>query len=133
MSNTRIQKRRTHQRAAIDIVIGKMECAFTPQDVLDHAQSTCPGLGIATVYRAIRDLTEQGRIRRIVVSGGAPLYERTDVAHHHHFRCESCGEVTALEGGALKEDYRFPSGFKVSSHEVVFSGTCPDCVDSSGS
>lgn len=115
---------------AIASVIEEMDCAFTPQEVLGQAQRTCPQLGIATVYRSIRDLVKEGRVRRVVVVGSAPMYERTDVSHHHHFHCASCGEVTALEGCSLKEDYRLPSGFKASSHEVTFSGTCPTCGDS---
>ena len=123
-------KRQTQQKAAIVAAIEDMDCAFTPPEVLDRAQRACPGLGIATVYRSIRDLLEQGRIQRVVVAGSAPRYERTNVTHHHHFHCESCGAVTPLEGCAVKKTYRLPLGFKASSHEVIFTGTCPICADS---
>lgn len=123
-------KRQTQQRAAIVTVIEGMDCAFTPQEILDHAQCTCPGLGIATVYRSIRDLVENGHVQRVVVAGSAPRYERTNVTHHHHFHCESCGDVTPLEGCSLKKNYRLPSGFQASSHDVIFTGTCPNCTDS---
>jgi len=122
-------RRQTQQRAALVAAVEGQDCAFTPQEVLDHAQRACPGLGIATVYRLIRKLVEEGRIRRMVVEGSSPRYERTDVIHHHHFHCESCGEVTPLEGCSLKKSYRLPAGFKASSHEVVFTGTCPACAD----
>ena len=123
-------KRQTQQRTAIVTVIECMDCTFTPQEVLGRAQRACPGLGIATVYRSIRDLVEQGRVQRVVVASTAPRYERTNVTHHHHFHCESCGEVTPLEGCAVKKTYRLPLGFKASSHEVIFTGTCPTCADS---
>jgi Fur family ferric uptake transcriptional regulator len=123
-------KRQTRQRAAIVTAIEKMDCAFTPQEILCRAQRACPGLGIATVYRSIRDLVANGHVRQVVVAGGAPRYERTDVRHHHHFHCESCGEVTPLEGCSLKKNYRLPSGFKASSHDITFTGTCPTCTDS---
>jgi len=123
-------KRQTQQRTAIVTAIEGMGCAFTPPELLGHAQRACPGLGIATVYRALRDLVEEGRVHRVVVAGSAPRYERTNVAHHHHFHCESCGEVTPLEGCALNKSYRLPSEFEVSSHEVIFTGTCPTCADS---
>ncbi len=122
-------KRQTQQRAAIVAAIETMDCAFAPQDILSHAQRACPGLGIATVYRSIRDLVAEGSLRRVVVAGSAPRYERTDVAHHHHFHCEACGEVTPLEGCLLKKSYELPSGFKVSSHDITFTGTCPTCAD----
>ncbi len=123
-------KRQTQQRASIIAAIEAMDCAFTPQQVLGHAQRACPRLGIATVYRSIRDLLEQGRVRQVVVVGSAPRYERTDVRHHHHFHCTSCGEVSPLEGCSLKNSYQLPPGFKASSHEVIFTGTCRTCADS---
>lgn len=129
MSNAKRRKRQTPQKAAMVTAIEDRDCAFTPQEILKQAQRICPGLGIATVYRLIRDLVAEGRIRRVVVAGGAPKYERTNVAHHHHFHCESCGEVTPLEGCSLEKNYRLPSGYKASSHEVVFTGTCPACAD----
>jgi Fur family ferric uptake transcriptional regulator len=121
-------KRQTQQRTAIVAAIEDMDCAFTPPEVLGRAQRACPGLGIATVYRSIRALVEEGRIRRVVVAGSAPRYERTNVRHHHHFHCESCGEMTPLEGCSLKQNYRLPPGFKASSHEVIFTGTCSNCA-----
>ena len=124
-----ITNRQTQQRTAIVTVIEGMDCTFTPQEVLGQAQRACPGLGIATVYRSIRDLVEQGRVQRVIVAGSAPRYERANVTHHHHFHCGSCGEVTPLEGCALKKTYRLPSGFKASSHEVTFTGTCPTCAE----
>ena len=120
-------KRQTQQKTAIVSAIEGIDCAFTPKELLGRAQSACPGLGIATVYRSIRELVEDGLIRRVVVAGGVPRYERTNVRHHHHFHCESCGEVVPLEGCPLKESYQLPSGFNVSSHEITFTGTCPNC------
>lgn len=122
-------KRQTQQKAAIITAIEGIDCAFTPQELLGCAQQTCPGLGIATVYRSISDLVEEGIIRRVVVASSAPRYERTDVRHHHHFHCDSCGDVAPLDGCPLNESYQLPSGFKVNSHEVTFTGTCPDCTE----
>jgi Fur family ferric uptake transcriptional regulator len=123
-------KRQTLQKKAILAAVEDMDCAFTPQELLSRAKRACPGLGIATVYRSIRGLVEEGRLRGVVVPGSAPRYERTDAMHHHHFHCESCDDVTPLAGCSLKKDYRLPPGFKASSHEVTFTGTCPTCADS---
>ncbi len=122
------KNRHTPQRASIESVLNMAEGPLTPQEVLAQARKRCPGLGIATVYRAIRDLLEENRIRSIVVPGKAPLYERTDLAHHHHFQCESCGQVTLLEGCSLDAGYRLPRGFKALSHVIIFNGICPACA-----
>lgn len=124
-------KRKTRQRMAILAAIKGIDCAFTPQEILDRAQRDCPGLGIATVYRSISELLDQGRIRGVVVADAVPRYERTDVKHHHHFHCASCGAVTPLTGCSLKEDYRLPPGFNATSHDVTFTGACPACSNTS--
>jgi Fur family ferric uptake transcriptional regulator len=50
---------------------------------------------------------------------------------HHHLVCVHCGRVVDVYADASA--VRVPSpqrhGFTISSTEVVFRGTCPDCND----
>ena len=73
------------------------------------------------------DLLAEKHIVPIEASGKPPLYERADLAHHHHFHCERCDAVTPLKGCSLSAKYRLPKGYVASSHEILFSGTCPSC------
>jgi len=114
---------------AIETVFEMADHPLSPHDVLAQARSIHPGMGIATVYRAIRSLLEDNRIVPVEVSGKPPLYERADLEHHHHFHCETCGEVTPLGGCSLSANYELPKGFDSISHEVLFRGTCADCGD----
>ena len=122
-------KRNTQQRMAIETVFEKADHPLSPHDVLERAKLIHPGMGIATVYRAIRSLLDENQIVPVEVSGRPPLYERADLEHHHHFHCETCGEVTPLGGCSLNANYKLPSGFDSVSHEVLFRGTCAGCSD----
>lgn len=122
-------QRSTRQRDEIARVLDAAQGPLNPSDIHERAQATLPGLGIATVYRTLKLLTEQGRIHPVLLDGET-LYEASGRGHHHHFSCRGCGRVFTLHtcpvqlpsGGAL------PGGFVVQAHEVTLYGQCPECV-----
>lgn len=71
---------------------------LSPQQVLEAAQTEVEGLGIATVYRNIKALLEEGWLVPVDLPGSATVYERAGKAHHHHFHCERCSRVFDLAG-----------------------------------
>ena len=68
-------ERNTRQRTAI---LGAIEAAgrpLSPAELHALARSEAPALGLATVYRNIKLLLEEGRIREVSLPGEAPRYE----------------------------------------------------------
>lgn len=43
---------------------------------------------MATVYRNLKSMTEEGLLRVVDLPGESPLYEPAAQAHHHHFQCK---------------------------------------------
>jgi Fur family transcriptional regulator, ferric uptake regulator len=119
--------RRTRQREAIRNVFGRSARPLGPQEVLCAAQDDVPGLGIATVYRTIKSLVEEGLIKPIEVPGQPTCYEPSEMAHHHHFHCRECGRVFDVDGCLAGITAMGPPGFRVESHEIFLYGRCPDC------
>ena len=119
--------RETRQRQAIRRVIDAAERPLSPQEVLEAAQGEVPGLGMATVYRTIRSLTDEGWLVAVDVLGRPPHYERAGKEHHHHFHCRGCEKLFEVEGcpGNLKG--LAPPGFRVEGHELTLYGVCPEC------
>lgn len=122
------QPRNTRQREVILGVLSHAEGPLGVPELLVRAQRDLPTLGIATVYRTLRLLQEDGRVRAVSLDGDS-LYEMADRGHHHHFACRACGVVfdvdlcpLVLPGPAL------PGGFVVEAHEVTLYGLCPGCV-----
>lgn len=85
-------------------------------------------MSLATVYRNLAMLLDDGLIARVELPGQPPLYEPADLDHHHHFHCEVCGKTYDFEGcpGDLA---RFaPAGFETRRHELTLFGRCAACA-----
>jgi Fur family ferric uptake transcriptional regulator len=123
------ERRGTRQHRAIRRVLDRAGGPLSPQEVHEAARREVPGLGLATVYRALRRLEEAGWIEPVPVAGGGLRYERTGRNHHHHFRCDRCDRLFDLEGCRLPADLGLatPPGFRPKRHEVLVHGTCPAC------
>ncbi|OIO08659.1 MAG: transcriptional repressor [Elusimicrobia bacterium CG1_02_63_36] len=120
--------RDTPQRRAIRKTIEAGARPLTPNEILDSAKSRHRGLGIATVYRNLKSLVEEGWISEVALPNEAPRYERAGKHHHHHFQCSACRRVFELEGCAdAISRISAPDGFSVERHELTLFGRCADC------
>lgn len=99
---------------------------MTPAEIWQVARSLSPGLGIATVYRALRILMDQGLVEMVEIPGAPPHYERKHPHHHHHFLCEDCQKVFEVEACASGIEQLAPPGFQVKRHSLTLYGTCSD-------
>ena len=74
---------------AILVVMGRKlrKVGARPASVAVHsAFGTQVLLGIATVYRNIRSLTEEGELSEVKLPGENPRFELAGHQHHHHFQ-----------------------------------------------
>ncbi len=101
---------------------------MTPAEIWQVARTISPGLGIATVYRALRILMDMGTVEVVDIPGAPPHYERKHPHHHHHFLCESCQRVYEVEACTSGIDQIAPPGFLVKSHSLTLYGVCADCA-----
>ena len=86
-------ERSTRQRAAIRDAIEQAGRPLLAQEVLELAGLHVPRLGIATVYRNIKAMVEEGAIKQVLLPGENPRFELAGHAHHHHFQCYTCQKV----------------------------------------
>ena len=99
---------------------------MTPADIWNVARALSPGLGIATVYRALRILIDMGEVEVVEIPGAPPHYERKHPHHHHHFLCENCQQVFEVEACASGIYQLAPTGFTVKRHSLKLYGNCND-------
>lgn len=128
MKGAPVQRRRTRQRTAIRTVLEEARRPLSISEVLDLAQRKVPGLGIATVYRTVGALVEEGFLSQVEIGGEAPRYEVAGRGHHHHFRCRRCLCVFEIDGCLPDVQRLAPAGFLVEDHEILLFGLCPDCA-----
>jgi len=122
-------ERKTKQREAILEVIETEDRPLSPQEILKYAQERVPNLGIATVYRTVKEFLDAGQIASIELPGDSQRYEIIGKHHHHHFWCRLCDRLFDVDGCSGKLNIHPPEGFKTELHEVVFRGLCAGCVD----
>jgi Fur family ferric uptake transcriptional regulator len=120
-------ERNTRQRTAIREVIAQAGRPLLPQEVLEAAQAITPGLSIATVYRNLRTLVDEGELRSVVLPGENARYELAGGGHHHHFQCLTCQRVFEVDACPGNLASLAPPGFSVEDHDLTLYGQCSDC------
>jgi Fur family ferric uptake transcriptional regulator len=119
-------ERSTAQRRAIREALEKAARPLSPAEVLRGARPIAR-LGIATVYRTLKSMLEDGSIVAVQLPGEAARYELAGKDHHHHFVCRICKRAFEIEGCAHALAAAVPRGFRVERHEVVLYGRCAEC------
>lgn len=125
--NFSMPHRKTKQKAAILKVLHQAESPLAAHEVEARAGKFVPGIGIATIYRALKRLQQEQEVVVVELPGKSPLYELTEKGHHHHFVCNACGKVFDVEGCSGGVEQLAPQGFKVDKHEITLFGKCDQC------
>lgn len=120
--------RKTKQRDAVHAVLERAERPLSVGELLEAASKHLEGLGVATVYRAVSALLEDGWLEAVEIPGEPVRYERSDKGHHHHFQCEKCDRVFDIAGCVDSLRKLVPPKFRVKDHAVTFFGTCAACA-----
>lgn len=124
-------ERSTRQRTALRQVIIAAARPLTPQEILEGVRESVTEAGIATIYRNIKLLLDEGEIQAVLLPGESARYEAAHQGeghdHHHHFHCVPCDRVFDVEGCPGPMDQLAPDGFTVDRHELTLYGVCADC------
>jgi Fur family ferric uptake transcriptional regulator len=123
-------ERNTKQRAVIREVLEVADRPLSPPEIYEAAKSRHKGLGMATVYRAVKSLVDEGWLITVELPGESARYELAGKAHHHHFTCRTCRRVFEIHGCPGELSHLLPAGFRLETHDVVLGGLCIDCVKS---
>ena len=131
MALDRAGYRLTEPRRAVAQLIAARDGHFTAAELLDDARARRPGIGRATVFRALETFTELDLLERVDLPSGGHAYVPCERAsHHHHIVCSTCGRTTAVEDVGLvtaMEEAQRRSGWQVESHRLELYGRCPRC------
>ncbi|MEM9082935.1 MAG: transcriptional repressor [Planctomycetota bacterium] len=108
--------RNTKQLRAIREAMHSAGRPLAVNELHELAGQHVPSLGLATVYRLISSLVEQGEIATVDLPGQPPRYETAHAAshHHHHFHCLSCDKMFDLDGCTPGIESLAQQGFTVT-------------------
>jgi Fur family ferric uptake transcriptional regulator len=103
----------------------------TAAEVFLRARERRPGIGFATVHRALARLHELGYVLKLDISGeGSAMYEPATAAHAH-FRCTGCGAVADIDYAcdpATRAGLEARHGIAIRRESITFAGLCRDCA-----
>ena len=121
------KERNTRQRDAIRDAIARAGVPVSPKEILESAQSSVQGLGLATVYRTLKLLVESAVVNAVDIPGEGPRFELSGKGHHHHFYCRGCTKVFEVDGCPGNFAQFTPPKFKLEGHELMLFGKCDLC------
>jgi Fe2+ or Zn2+ uptake regulation protein len=123
----------TPQRQAIFHVLHDESTHPTAESVYAAVSSSMPTISLRTVYQTLNDLAAMGEVQALDLGTGSARFD-PNLDAHHHLVCDGCGRVVDVYPDAAAVTVPGPQrrGFTITTTEVVFRGTCPDCRDRSG-
>lgn len=95
-------------------------------------QEKDPKISLATLYRNLNQLTENGIIKKIDGLETSSHYDH-NTHEHYHFICTKCRRVFDIDAEVAPELIRRTeekTDFLIENHDIVFSGICKDCRQS---
>ncbi len=116
--------------AVLEPFDGHLSVAEIRQRILDATPAAGQPPDVATVYRTVTTLVDQGVLHALAVEGGVTTYGLAG-APHHHAVCTECGtiiEVPATRLSTALEHAIEGSSFTLSEQAgLTLHGLCPNC------
>lgn len=103
---------------------------FATDELWAALQEADPGIGRATVFRAVEVLAAHGILDRVSFADGTHRYRVCGKRHHHHLTCVQCHQIVELPvclPASQFSDIARQTGFAIEGHALEVFGRCPDC------
>jgi len=133
---TLVQKIRQHghrltpQRMAILRILADSTGHPTVEQVYEQVRAQFPMTSLATVYKTVTLLKEEGEILELSFGGESSRYDGHNPHPHPHLICIRCGTILDPDLALfndLPREICDKYGFQMVNHRVDFFGICPAC------
>jgi len=126
--------RLTPQREMIVEAIAHAGRHVTAEEIFEQVQARTHAVNVATVYRTLELLVEQGMVSRANLGDGKVTYASPLHGPHCHLVCRHCGRVIEANHdlvSPLEEKLGEQYGFSADLHHFAIFGLCADCQSES--
>src|SRR3954467_13371055 len=103
----------------------------TADDIDKLVRAELGAISRQAVYDVLGILTEKGLLRRIQPARSPARYEDRVGDNHHHLICRTCGKTVDVDcavGSTPCLTAAADSGYQIDEAEVIYWGTCPECL-----
>jgi Fur family transcriptional regulator, ferric uptake regulator len=131
MSAVTVRRRETRQRSAVSALLADAEEFMSAQELHARLRGGGESVGLATVYRTLQHLAEDGEVDVVRTGDGEAVYRRCSTGHHHHLVCRTCRRTVEVDSMAVERWTKRigeENGFADVDHVIEVFGTCADCA-----
>jgi Fe2+ or Zn2+ uptake regulation protein len=130
MAKARRQARNTKQLQIIWNAVKNDKSHPTADQIYERVRKKLPTISLGTVYRNLQKLVSDKKLQ-VLMRGRSQHFDPL-AEPHQHFICESCDRVydVLIDNRRDIKPVKLPhEGFKVTSHQLAFYGTCKHCLN----
>ena len=100
---------------------------LTAEEAFLLAKEKKINVSMASIYRILSKLAEEGYIKKISIPGGADIFDKT-LENHEHLVCKVCGKVKDIHIDNLNKLLIKETGLKeIDSYSLCIDYVCEDC------
>ena len=132
-----VKRRNTKQKSIIlDYLKSNKDKHLTAEEIVDNLKSSNLKVGKATVYRLLNNLTEEGTLRKYVLSDNlCSCYQYVgdieECNRHYHLVCDDCGKVSHCDNAnmnKLAQSISQKDSFDLNLQKIILYGKCNKCT-----
>ena len=123
-------RRPTRQRSAVLALLEELDDFRSAQDLHAELRRRGDSVGLATVYRTLQALVDDGQVDVLRNADGEAAYRRCSAVHHHHLVCRACGRTVEVNDPPVQRwaaRIAAEHGFADVQHQLEVRGTCATC------
>ena len=125
------RKRKTRQLEQVFAALQGDHTHPFAREIYRRVHKKLPRISLATVYRNLHNLVDEGKIRTLLVDEQGTRFD-PETSEHDHFLCEGCGRVVDLflQPRARRVDLTSLAkhGYVVTTHALTVHGMCQVCA-----
>ncbi|SEP66605.1 Fur family transcriptional regulator [Arthrobacter sp. OV608] len=126
------EQRVTKQRLAVSAALDELDDFVSTQELYRILQNQGVSVSLATAYRILQSLADEGLVDVLRNGDGEAVYRRCAVTgHHHHLLCRNCGKAVEVEAPAVETwaaRIAAEHGYTEVAHTVEIFGLCAECT-----
>jgi Fur family peroxide stress response transcriptional regulator len=123
-------KRLTPQRLAVLKTLAVSKNHPSVEDIYNSLKEDFPTMSIATVYKTVALLKEEGELQELNFGTAGSRYDGNKPFPHPHLVCMNCDTIIDLDSLPLEQMIAAvgkETGAKILHHRLDFFGICPSC------
>lgn len=124
-----MKTRNTDQKKQIIDDISKRADHPTAQMIYESVSQKSPDIGIATIYRNLKTMVDDGQIKKIMTFDNVAHFDLA-TNDHIHLVCNTCGKIIdVMAMDIINQDY-LASKYKfiIEHQDIQINGICEECL-----